>query len=119
LPLASRLPRLTGRRPEVGRRSAGLALVVIVGLTCGFLVAEAFLRASPWPFKGRPYMVTDPVRHHRLIENFDGMIKGTRFTTNSLGLRDREYPIPKPPGVFRILMLGDSFTEGGGLPPET
>ena len=30
---------------------------------------------------------------------------------NSLGLRDTEHAYSKPPGVFRILMLGDSFTE--------
>ncbi len=30
---------------------------------------------------------------------------------NSLGLRDTEHTYQKPPGVFRLLMLGDSFTE--------
>ncbi|MCA9501916.1 MAG: hypothetical protein KC616_02490 [Myxococcales bacterium] len=35
------------------------------------------------------------------------------FTINSRGLRaDREYPYEKPPGVFRIVSLGDSFTAG-------
>jgi len=34
-------------------------------------------------------------------------------TINSDGLNDRyEYSIPAPPGTFRILSLGDSFTEG-------
>ena len=33
---------------------------------------------------------------------------------NSRGLRDREYPYEKPPGVFRILFLGDSFVFGSG-----
>jgi hypothetical protein len=33
------------------------------------------------------------------------------ITMNSLGLRDSEHSYQKPPGVFRGLMLGDSFTE--------
>jgi lysophospholipase L1-like esterase len=33
---------------------------------------------------------------------------------NSHGLRDREHPYAKPPGVFRILFLGDSFVFGSG-----
>jgi lysophospholipase L1-like esterase len=37
---------------------------------------------------------------------------------NSRGLRDREIPYERTPGVLRILMLGDSFTEGWGVPVE-
>ncbi len=37
------------------------------------------------------------------------------FSTNELGLRYRPIPLQKPPGEVRILMLGDSFTEGVGV----
>lgn len=36
---------------------------------------------------------------------------GQRITINSHGMRDREHSLAKPPGIFRILVLGDSFME--------
>ena len=38
---------------------------------------------------------------------------------NSRGLHDREHPYAKPPGVFRILLLGDSFTGALEVPFES
>jgi lysophospholipase L1-like esterase len=40
------------------------------------------------------------------------------FRTNSQGLRGPERAIPKPPGVFRIALVGDSVVEGVGLERE-
>lgn len=40
------------------------------------------------------------------------------FRINSLGLRGPEIQVPKPVGVFRVLLLGDSITLGGRLPEE-
>lgn len=37
-------------------------------------------------------------------------------TISSAGLRDREFSLAKPPGVFRIACIGDSITFGFGLP---
>jgi len=39
-----------------------------------------------------------------------------RLVTNSKGLSDREYDVQKPPGVWRIAVLGDSVTRGMGAP---
>lgn len=36
--------------------------------------------------------------------------------TNSLGFRDKEWQISKPPGVFRVVVLGDSFMAGLQVP---
>ncbi len=38
---------------------------------------------------------------------------------NADGLRDRDHPLRKPPGVARVLLLGDSFAEGMQVPLES
>lgn len=38
------------------------------------------------------------------------------YSINSKGLRDDETPYEKPEGIFRIVLLGDSFTFGYGVP---
>ncbi len=43
---------------------------------------------------------------------------GYPVVNNHLGFREREFDIPKPPGCFRIMVLGDSLTWGAGLPVE-
>ncbi len=41
--------------------------------------------------------------------------KGVIQTTNQWGMRDREYSLHKPPGTFRIAVLGSSHTKGSGV----
>ena len=62
--------------------------------------------------------VRDPEILYRLIPGATGHFNGTEIKVNSLGLRDREYQIPAPPGIRRILVLGDSIVFGVGLEPE-
>lgn len=50
----------------------------------------------------------------------DEVFFGERFTTNAAGMRDRAYPATKPPGVFRIVLLGSSIDMGWGVAtPDT
>lgn len=44
---------------------------------------------------------------------------GHEVSFNSVGMRDREHPIAKPPGTFRILLLGDSFMEALQVPQDS
>ncbi|MBA7466426.1 hypothetical protein ES707_01609 [subsurface metagenome] len=40
------------------------------------------------------------------------------YPYNAFGHRDRPFVVPKPAGTYRIVLLGDSFTEGAGLSRE-
>jgi len=98
--------------------------LVLLGVVVGLALGEAggrlamlFTPSNPDDFK-----VADPVLHHRLRPNATTAEGGSEYRieirTNSLGLRDREYPTLKPAGAFRILMIGDSTTFGTGLQLE-
>ncbi len=41
--------------------------------------------------------------------------EGIVIDTNRFGMRERDYPMPKPPGTLRIVLLGDSFVFGIGV----
>ena len=83
-------------------------------------------------------IVGDPIAHNRsqvkqiIREREDDFLQfdlkpgyaatffGKRYTSNPQGLRDREYPLEKPDGVYRIALLGASIDMGWGVAtPET
>ena len=49
------------------------------------------------------------------LPNQQGILKGSVFSTNSHGMRDREYSREKPPGTFRIALFGASHDAGSGV----
>ena len=98
-----------------------LIAVVVVGLVLELLFIEAALRfklTSPWFESDRHHFVSDPILHHRRLPHVTRRSRGVDLRTNWLGLRDREYPVEKAGDTFRILMVGDSVIEGGGLQLE-
>ncbi len=52
--------------------------------------------------------------HHALRPGFRNPV----VQTNSFGLRSPEVAVPKPDSTVRILLLGDSFTFGMGVPDD-
>ncbi len=55
---------------------------------------------------------------YELRSGVDTYYKKTHFTINAAGLRDREYPRIKAPNVFRIAVIGDSFSFPDGVELE-
>jgi len=50
--------------------------------------------------------------------NRSAFLMGVPVSINSEGMRDREFSLEKPPGVYRVMMLGDSTTFGWGVRQE-
>jgi hypothetical protein len=76
------------------------------------LVAELVLRLAGigYPVFG----VVDPMTGswHRPGTSGVYRLEGEAFVTiNRHGMRDQEYPVEKPPGTYRIAVLGDSYAE--------
>ena len=99
------------------------ALTLTLGIGLGLCGSEIGLRAFDLaPALPNEYstFVPDTVLPWKLKPNIvrEG-VSGTgefhfHYKHNSLGFRDRDHEIEKPPGVFRIVGIGDSFTYGGG-----
>ena len=87
------------------------------------IVGEVLLRSlgyagAPESQIGNIRQVNDPILNWRFIPNSrvqDGKIV---LAYNSAGFRDREHARQKQPGVRRVIVLGDSVTEGAGVEAE-
>jgi hypothetical protein len=108
----------------IGKLRRILLITIPAVMVAGLLSAaaiEVWVRAKWDPTRGAPgFYVSDPVLGIRLNPGYDGWFAGVPARINSLGFRDdREYDLAKPPGTFRIIVLGDSVTFGHGTLYET
>jgi hypothetical protein len=99
-----------------------IALIVAVGLLIGLAIAEGLVRlfdlAPDVPTRGTVYVPDPYLPYKPLPLSVARGGRGGEYRHNSLGFRDVEHAREKPPGVFRILGLGDSFTYGALSPFE-
>ncbi|MEW5734966.1 MAG: GDSL-type esterase/lipase family protein [Thermodesulfobacteriota bacterium] len=105
--------------------SLELKNLVLLLFSClvSLFLAEGALRILQVPLAAKPTLQAwrrpSPTLGYELIPGLSGSAgPAWDISVNSQGLRDRERTWAKPPGVFRVLCLGDSFTFGMGLPLE-
>lgn len=107
-------------------RAAFLALLmgILLGGAAVELVARAMDRGMNFDIEMWKYardlkrVSSNPEIGHEHRPNGKGVYMGVPVQINSMGLRDREYPLARTKGVTRILMLGDSVTFGWGVKAE-
>src|SRR3569832_2929654 len=92
-------------------RGVGPVLMLLLSLTGTLWVLDrtvSWLDLGYHPARGRP--------------SDDRVLVSREFAvhvhTNALGFRERRLPGPKPAGTSRIVVVGDSFTQGYGVSEE-
>jgi lysophospholipase L1-like esterase len=98
-------------------------LVSIITVCVLFLLAEGVTRlVMPDSVKLRLMHQPDEKLGYTLVPHYTMTHQTSEFSVsikiNSEGLRDHDYPAKKDPMVYRILVLGDSFTFGVGVNAE-
>jgi len=97
---------------EVVPSKKRVLLPAIFIVICSLLLAEVALRICGF---GNPVLyVSDPSACYYPAPNSQtARYGGTRVYINSFGMRAPEFSTAKKPGVFRILLIGDSVLYGG------
>lgn len=108
-----------GAIAAVRARALRLGPIIAVAILL-FAVSADQLLGILYPPPDRLESVVQPhptrVWCHR--PNATGVYFGVETRINSLGLREREFPMRKPEGELRVLFVGDSVTVGLGLNTE-
>jgi hypothetical protein len=111
-----------GTRIEMRRFSAFLlnvsVSIISVFLTISLLeLSLAIFFPVPFSIEQNMYFGPDPYTGYRLKANSIGSFRGGKVpaSTNRHGHRSDDVPLVKGKNVFRILVLGDSFTVGAGV----
>lgn len=121
-----RTETVVSRRPRRSVVIAARIVVVLISLAIPLVALEVALRLFgpflPGNYDTGPFVRRHPVLGHFHIPSHTTWVKTPQFTvridTNPMGLRDPRQSYDKPPGVFRILMLGDSYVEAAQVPVE-
>ena len=91
------------------------SLILTVSVLEGVVRVRALL-SSRWPNQHTVCCEYDPRLGWRHVPNRTAKFKMPEYDVterfNSRGVRGPEYSLEKPPGEFRIVILGDSYTEG-------
>jgi hypothetical protein len=101
-------------------KTAVLRVVLLSGsLLFALVLAEFGIRLVAPQTLALNYTEWDPDTGFKNRPNANGFFNSAEFTMevriNATGQRDREFPRAKRAGIYRIVVLGDSFTFGHGV----
>ena len=101
-----------------------ILIIILINLAVVIAAGEMYARIKhgdrlDMQAEESAYRRADFRLHHSLIPGSRGRSMtgewDVEYRINGLGLRDKEFSIKKQEGTYRILVLGDSFTEGYGV----
>lgn|SRR5262249_18021740 len=107
--------------PRSGWRKLLASWVLLFGsLALCAAAGEVILRllgyhGAPFFYISNIYPVEDPVLDWRYVPNSQVKVGTVVYAYNSVGFRGEEHAIEKSPGITRVVVVGDSVTEGAGV----
>jgi hypothetical protein len=108
---------MSGSQPFL-RKWLRRGLLVLCSLLLLLIILELAVRAYARLASQERTVTADSVLGWRLIPHAKHLYRKEEqpylIVINSKGLRDREHSYEKSPGVFRIVVIGDSFVFGSG-----
>ena len=109
----------------MAKRMQKVLALGVPALLLALLVAEVIVRVLGLApqigvvRRGRYRLCDNPLIGYELVPGYHSFRGGEmvdfRGRSNSLGFRDREHTVEKPPGVCRVAVIGDSVAQGFGL----
>lgn len=131
--LFSILPVVSGLiHKVVSKTLTAKLLVVSIAVWVAFILVEILLifngtthtySENRYGYYRSPFLYDSTDIYH-LVHNRDTLREFSpefnyMFPVNSLGFPDKDWNVAKDTGVYRILTLGDSFTQGVGAPHDS
>lgn len=95
--------------------AAGLVFGEILVRALGAAPRVGFFEKEQFRIASNPLIGWEPIPNEA-SRSTAGEHRWSETQHNSLGFRDYEHSLGKEPGVYRILILGDSITKGLGIP---
>lgn len=74
-----------------------------------------FKKTEQKDFQNPAYQKTNGLLDKKLKPTFETIFKEKLFSTNSFGMRDKEYALQCQPNIYRICLLGASYEMGSGV----
>lgn len=75
-------------------------------------------KLKKWDLDNKAYVRTNNELIKEFIPSFTTTFKGDTLSTNSFGIRDKEYKIKKESNVVRLAFIGGSYVMGSGVSNE-
>jgi lysophospholipase L1-like esterase len=115
-------PTTGASKPSATKKIVFTLIATLFPMLVLAVVAEITLRWLEPPVPADAGVIyrpsADAEKGYELVPGSSGMVAGLPVAINSFGCRDRNYSLVKPPGVIRIVGVGDSLTFGQGVKQE-
>lgn len=111
-------------RVRQGRNAIFSTILLLLSLCISLLIGEVVLRlagyhGAPQSYISNIYQVDDSILDWRYVPNSEVKLGKLILKYNQAGFRDVDHEVAKSPGIKRIVVVGDSVSEGNSVKSDS